>query len=348
MSMFLKESKEDVRAEKYVEAITKIMPDSPEDIFKIAVTLCELKQHEQAIKYLSELIDINPYDENVLFYLAMAYYNTRHWKQAQLVLADIKKLDYPGVIAQYYIEKVHRVAEHREEFKTLGYIYQVPLSEAKNKMNYLNECTKMSEYEFLKTWREDESLYNTVLWGLEYGDLNIKLAIAHMISEIADKKAEKILRDYILKKGQPDSVKKEIFGLLSKMGAREPYTAYINGEVVEIDGISKNDYYNIELSENLKKVIDILKNEVKEEYSNAVIMNALDIIHECSLKRVEKEFTNDIPAFVAALVYLSIQRTGEVPNVLSISEKFNVSCAIIPEVVEQIKKCIEEELKRAN
>ena len=124
---------------------------------------------------------------------------------------------------------------------SLAYIYQVPFQEAKERIRYINECITRDKQDIVKLWQGNERFESMLTWGLEFGDLFIKRAVAEIISGFGDKKAEDKLRSYILNVDQPDDVKNEIFVFLKRMGAAEPYIAYIGGNIVEVKvGLAEN------------------------------------------------------------------------------------------------------------
>jgi hypothetical protein len=95
--------------------------------------------------------------------------------------------------------------------------------------------------EIASLWKGNDRFESMLTWGLEFGDLFIKRAVAEIISGFGDKKAEDKLKSYILNADQPDDVKNEIFVLLKRMGVAEPFIAYIGGNIVEVKvGMAEN------------------------------------------------------------------------------------------------------------
>lgn len=292
------------------ECISKILDSknlNTEDLYKISVTLCELNMHTEAVKYLGRLVKEIPYDEKILFYFAASLHNSGRFKEALVILDKVKKLDYPGVIAEYYIKKINNELENNEEYSDISYIYQVTANEGKRKIQYLNDCLKLSQNDFLKLWHNDEDFYNTILWGLEYGDDNLKRAVAGMVATFADKKAEKLLRRFLLKSKQSDSVKNDIFIMLKKMNAKEPYVAYIKNEIVEVKvGAYDTDKPSTDIFVRLVQHFYTIADSIG--YDPDVLQTAADMIGDLFATEPEEPDIDDAAEIAAAMIYLSYKK----------------------------------------
>lgn len=241
MLLFYTEKNNEVNREQFIEKILTIKTENPEDLYKIAVTFCELKIHEKVIVYLKKLLQYRPYDEKAMFYAGIACYNLGRYRESIGYFADIIKINPQNTVAPYYCGYVKNVLEGNTFSDTLAYIYQVPFQEAKKRIRYINEFLMRDKKEILSLWQGNDRFEAMLTWGLEFGDLFIKRAVAEIISGFGDKKAEDKLRSYILNADQPDDVKNEIFVLLKRMGAAEPFIAYIGGNIVEVKvGIAEN------------------------------------------------------------------------------------------------------------
>jgi hypothetical protein len=291
-----------------------------------------LKAPQRAIPYLRDLEDHSPYDEKVLYYLAAALYNTGKPKEAINLLDDIKKLDYPGTIAEYYIKKINSFIQGREEFVEMDYLYQVPANEAKNKIKYLNDCLKLPEDQFRELWKGSKEFLNTVLWGLEYGDNNIKRAVAGMIAGFADKKAERVLRAFLLKKNQPDEVKNDLFILLKRMNAAEPYVAYIKDEIAEVK-VGTYDENGNELTEEYAKLFRILYETINKHYNETLVKSALSVIQEYLEDDANGLVPELINAIAAAILFVALERNGRTEDIVDICRLFGAEEKTVREYI---------------
>ncbi len=343
MAVFMSEVERMQEANKYLDIALKIKTETSEDIYKIAITLCELGRHEEAVGYLKELANISPYDEKVLYYLAAAYHNTNRFKEAINLLDDIKKLDHPGVIADYYIRRINQEIQEPESYEEMAYVYQVPAEEAKKKIKYLNDSLKLPDSEYSVMWKNDVVFQDTILWGLEYGDENIKRAIAGMVAGFADKRAERILRDFLLKKRQPDEVKNDIFVLLKRMSAKEPYIAYINGEVVEV----KVGAYDLDAEGMGKEYAELfhrLYDAINMYYSEDVLRCTLEVIAAYLEKQTEQGEIK-INETAAALLFLALRDCGQEEDMAELCARLQADMEGAMDVVRMMGGRVSSEIE---
>ncbi len=319
MSIFLTEKGETEKAERYLSIALRQQLEAQDDIFKAAITLCELKRHEDALKYLTNYLAVSPYDEKALFFAGIASYNLGRYNDAIKYLTDITKLDPGDSIAAYYVSHAKAVMEDEALFIELGYIYQVPSKEARNRMKYLNDCIKLPEQVFYDMWEHDKKLGDVVLWGLEYGDLFIKRAVAEIVGGFGGEKAERVLRRYILRRDQPDEVKNDIFVILKRMKAVEPYVAYFNGGIVEVkvgmpDGDNKTGY---------RELFDLLVEKVKEHYSEKMAGQAAGLLKKYQELGRGEAYVAETKEFAAAITFVVLyfnEKTQEPSAVAKIYE----------------------------
>ncbi|MEG2574615.1 MAG: tetratricopeptide repeat protein [Christensenella sp.] len=278
MAMFL-HKQDPIAARKYVAKAVKQPTNTQDDFYKIAITYCEMGEHEDALRYLTNILATSPYDEKVLFCAAMADFNIKRYAEAVNYLSDILRLEPNDSIAAYYLKYVKDVMDKKQQHTELGYVFQVPPKEAKARIQYLNDCIKLPQDEFKQRWKTDKKLKDVLVWGLEYGDTFIKHAAVEIIGGFADAQAERIFRRYILRRNQPDAIKNEVFVSLKCMNAKEPYVAYFNEGVVEVkvgmlDNIEETDV------ERFDKLFDLIVSVVSENYSEQLAGKAVSILQE--------------------------------------------------------------------
>ncbi|MEA5002836.1 MAG: tetratricopeptide repeat protein [Christensenella sp.] len=300
MAIFLTEKGEMKKADEYLAAALRQPLEVQDDIFKAAITLCELKRHADALKYLTNFLSTSPYDEKALFFAGIASYNLKRYPDAVKYLTDITKLDPGDSVAAYYVSHVKAAMEDETLFEEVGYIYQVPPKEARNRMKYLNDCIKLPEQVFHGMWQNDKKLNDVILWGLEYGDLFIKRAVAEIVGGFGGEKAEHVLRRYILRRNQPDEVKNDIFVILKRMKAAEPYVAYFNGGVVEV----KVGMADAEKGAGYKELFDLLVAKTKEHYSDNMAGKAAGLLKKYKEIGHGEAYIAEPNEFAAAITFV--------------------------------------------
>lgn len=339
MALFLRSENEDEsRIATYIAAAMSCSSEVPDDIYKMAITLCEMKEYEKSLPYLQQMMDYNPYDEKLLFYIAMTCYNLGDYKEAISYLSDIVVLDPPGLIASYYIGIIKEISSGKRDFEELGYVYQVPPDEVKRRIKYLNDCLHLEKLVFEYKWRHDAALRDTLIWGLDSGDHYIKKAMVEILSGQQDDAAEKILRRYLLKQNQPDDIKNNIFVALKKMGAKEPYVAYIDYHIVEV----RVGAYDLDqqLSRQWLSVFQSISDVMQTQYPQHV-----EKLRDC-MERLERyakntdfdEVSGDMDAFSAALHYIAFRSTGIDVDISELATHYNTTADALQAVIDRLLK----------
>lgn len=273
MAIFLTRRGEKDRAEEYIKSLDNISCTNGEDVQKVAVTFCELKRHKEAYKYLKLLLQYKPYDIRILHYVAVAAFNIKRYNEALSYWGKIEKISPNNTISSYYRRHTIQVLNNKREFKELYYTYEVSYDEILNRVKRINQYMNMSSAEQIRRWREDDTLYNLFNWGVGFKDTEIKKAILTTVASFADEKAERFLRNFILKRDEEEEFKKEALALLKKINAKEPYIAYIDDNIVEVR-VSLIDLGDENVPEQYKEVskftIENMADRYEEGYENYI------------------------------------------------------------------------------
>ncbi len=337
MALFSYDIKDMETVEKYVKIILDFKCDLPDDVYKIAVTLCEIKKHQDALKVLKLLITMLPYDERVLFYYAMALHNTKRYLEAIQVLDDIQRINPPGYISGYYLPTIRKIRDKKAAHRELGYNYQVEPLEVKRRIKYLNDCLKLPRHEVESMWKNGGKLYDVLIWGMEYGDKLIKKACIKIIGDFKDDEAQKVLKRFILRQNQSDDLKNEVFLLLKAMNAKEPFIAYISGEIAEVKvGMVNNVDENN--SQQLSKLFDALLYNARKYFNGEVCERAVNILqkyYECGNNQGEI----NVLYYAAGMLYLAAKEE-EGFDIQTFSRDVKVEIIDILHTAEEIAKII--------
>lgn len=321
MALFMAELRECDQAEKHLNNAIRQPLNMQDDIFKIAITLCELKRHGEALKYLVNFLSASPYDEKALFFAAVASYNLQRYTEAIAYLSDIIKLEPEDSIASYYISHIKAVMTEKQPFAELDYIYQVPPKEARSRMKYLNDCIKLPDAVFRKMWETDKKLSDVMLWGLEYGDLFIKRAIAEIIGGFGSKKSERVLRRYLLRRNQPDEVKNDIFVILKRMDAQEPYVAYFNNGIVEVNVGMADEH--ADKGNGYTTLFDLLVATVSNSYSEDLAGKAASLLQKFKKLGKADRYISETNEFAAALTFVTLYFSEMTQEPSKVAELFH-------------------------
>ncbi len=322
MAMFI--NKDDhAGALRHVEcAVRQQQMNTQDDYYKIAITYCEIGEHDMALKYLSNILGTSPYDEKVLFCAAMASFNSKRYADSINYLSDILKLEPEDSIAAYYLKYAKDVMNKKSEHRALGYVFQVPGSEAKERIQYLNNSMKLPEEDFFELWKTDKKLKDVLLWGLEHGDTFIKRAVVEILSGFADNKAEQILRRFILRRNQPDEIKNEVFVALKRMKAAEPYVAYFNESIVEVK-VGILDHAEEDDANHFDRLFDLIVSVVSEEYSEQTAGKAVSLLQEFMEQAAGSEYLKETKELAAAVAFAALYFNGTVAEPKKIAALFD-------------------------
>jgi tetratricopeptide (TPR) repeat protein len=233
LAMFCSAMKDEEGVKRELDFILQQKTDDPDDLNRISVTLMELGHFDTAKTKLTQLFSMLPYDSGITHRLAMCCYETGEYKRAISYYDRLLKLDNFDSIARFYRGVCRAAAAGAPKRQGLLYNYQVPFEELLARMHRINDCAHKPRAELSKMWQHDEEFQSLIRWGLNLSDINIKRAVLALAASFGDSRAEEVLRDFALQRAQPNELKREVFGLLKQMNAKEPYFGYLNGELVQ-------------------------------------------------------------------------------------------------------------------
>lgn len=120
------------------------------------------------------------------------------------------------------------------EFSELPYHFQVPYDEIIRRVKTIHDLLKLSSSDLRNKWENGDELESLLRWGLNLNDVMIKKAILNVVASFQDFRAEQFLRTFVLRKSEGKELIQEALALLKEMGAKEPYLAYIDDNIVEV------------------------------------------------------------------------------------------------------------------
>ncbi len=233
LALFFSDMNDHASATAYLEKLSGIGDIQPEDMHKIALTYCELGYHEKAYRWFLKIVGFQPYDIRILHFCGIAAYNCCLYAEALGFFVKILKIDPKNSLALYYSTKAQEARKNGSGID-MEYVYQVQFDEIKLRINYLNDCLKQKDGSLEFKWKNDKYFRSIIYWGLHYGDEYIKKIVLEIMSMFTDAEVEEEFRDFLLKSAETDEIKNDIFMYLKRMGAREPYVAYIKGAIAEV------------------------------------------------------------------------------------------------------------------
>jgi len=326
LAIMLNDSGNETEVSELKRVLLDFKTDDPDELHKIAVTLCELKLHKEANSTLKELLQYRPYDVKVLHYYAVSWFNLGNFRESLLLWNRIEKILPENMISNYYKKLAQNYIKEDKEFKELGYHFQVPYEEIIFRVRKINDLLKLSFEDLKQKWERNDWTKGLFVWGLSLNDNSIRKGILNAVASMKNAKAEYFLRDFSLRRNVDDNIKKDALMLLSRMGAEEPYMAYMNDNVVEIR-VNSKDLKDKEIPAVYQEVVDISIDGMKTKYKQG---------YEIVIKRIWKVFISSaqpdsLPkikkpeAWAAALELFYCSVKGFKANKSDIAKRYNIT-----------------------
>lgn len=304
LALFYSDTNDHASATACLEKLSGIADIQPEDMHKIALTYCELGYHEKAYGWFLKIIGYQPYDIRILHFCGLAAYNCGHYAEALGFFVKILKIDPNNSLAMYYSTKAQE-AKKNGMGKDLEYVYQVQFDEIKKRINFLNECLKQKDGSLESKWKSDKYFRSVIYWGLHYGDEYIKKIVLEIMSMFTDAEVEEEFRDFLLKSAETDEIKNDIFMYLKRMGAREPYVAYIKGAIAEVRVGTVSDDIK-DLPGPYAAALNIFIKSVRERYDDDFLSTGVELLVSIAGERNDRGAWIARPEALAAALELGV------------------------------------------
>jgi hypothetical protein len=193
------------------------------------------------------------------------------------------------------------------------------------RINRLNEIVGTSRDDLQGVWDNGGELKNLIEWGFTLPDKGIKHALLALVSTFSDARSEEMLRDFILRREQPDELKHEALAFLTRQDAAEPYNSYLGGVLVQSrvsrslgGGVSKP------YRDALVLCLSSMHGRRPDQVASRAVMLWERFIRGSgeALPRLSRAQSN---AMAAALEYLACREAGEKAVKTDICAKYGVS-----------------------
>jgi len=237
LAMIQQAMRDKAAANRTADVLARCETDDPDDLNRMSLVLMDLGRFAEALPFMQKLRRRYPYDEGTLHRLAMCAFETGQIDEAIGSYDTLLKINSQDTIARYYrgLCRAAQASGGPSSAAKRKYMlnYQVPFDEMLARINRLNEIVAQSKDDLSEAWERGAELKSLIEWGFTLPDRGIKRALLTLIATFADPRGEEMLRDYILRRDQPDELKHEALALLTRQGAVEPYTSYLGGVLVQ-------------------------------------------------------------------------------------------------------------------
>ncbi|MEG1547297.1 MAG: tetratricopeptide repeat protein [Clostridia bacterium] len=345
LAIFLRAVKDKEGVERETEFLCRAKTDDTDDLNRMSITLMELGRFREAYPLIKRLFMQMPYDTGITHRLAVCAYENGDYYKAMDCYDRLIKLDDKDSVARYYCGICRAAAAGAHKRCGFMFNYQVPLEEMLTRVHRLNELIGKPHSELLAMWNDGTELESLMRWGAELTELSVKHAILTMVSSFEDEKAELFLRDFVLQRGQPPEMKREAFGLLKHMDAKEPYLGYINGELVE-SRVNLIRMLPDTVPDAYQEVIEVCFAAMQGERSEDCLLAAADLWGEYvgNLSGFARLSDQRIMALAAALEYIVCREKDEKLTKASMCKKYGVTLVRFNNALAQLMNSPNKEI----
>ena len=344
MALFLKAAKQDELAEKEAAFLIACGASEPDDLNRIGITLMEMQRYREAFDVLSRLFRMAPYDSSITHRLGVCCYNLGDYMRAIYYYDRLLKIDRYDSIARYYRAICRSAAEGAPRKKGILIQYQVPLDGMLNRIHKLNDYLHKSADELKKLWNSDEEFQSLVRWGLDMPDTHIKRAMLGLLATVNDEDSELLLRDFLLRRSQPDELKKDVFGMLKQMNVAEPYIAYMNGSLIE-SHVSVVRLIPENVPKSYRDVMELCFNNMHQTRTEDTLVNAVRIwnryVNSLTVYPVIRR--PQIQALAAALEYLACRAASIKVAKPEVCHSYGITVLRLNNALTKLMEFVEED-----
>ncbi|HWQ57383.1 MAG TPA: tetratricopeptide repeat protein [Clostridia bacterium] len=329
LAMVQQTMRDKAAANRTADAMARCEAEDPDDLNRMSLVLMDLSRYAEALPLMRKLRKHYPYDEGSLHRLALCAFQTEQFAEAVGCYDTLLKINAQDTIARYY-RGLCRAAQasggaSNAAKRKFMLNYQVPFDEMLARINRLNEIVGASKDGLEEAWENNAELKSLVEWGFTLPDRGIKRALITLISTFQDARGEEMLRDFILRRDQPDELKHEALASLTRQEAKEPYIAYLGGVLVQSrvshtlsGGVSKP------YRDALVLCLSTMRGRRPDKVATRAVSLWEKYIHgmEETLPRLSRAQAS---AMAAALEYVACREVGEKAVKTDICARYGVS-----------------------
>lgn len=331
-------------ANRTADALVRLESDDTDDLNRMALVLMDLSRYAEALPLMQKLRRHFPYDEGTLHRLAMCAFEVDRFGEAVGCYDTLLKINASDTIARYYrgLCRAAQASGGASNITKRKFMinYQVPFDEMLSRINRLNEIVGTSRDDLQGVWKSSRELKALIEWGFTLPDKGIKHALLALVSTFCDARSEEMLRDYILRREQPDELKHEALAYLTRQGAAEPFMSYFGNVLVQSrvsralgGGVSKP------YRDALVLCLSTMHGRRPEQVASRAMMLWERFIRgsEDALPRLSRAQSN---ALAAALEFLSCREAGEKAVKTDICARYSVSALRFKNALTRLERGI--------
>ncbi|MED4585723.1 tetratricopeptide repeat protein [Brevibacillus choshinensis] len=202
-----------------MDMLKKVVPFHPENTYKLATTMGVLGQHDEAYFHYQRMLKSGrPHEACTYHYAAISAYLSGRKDQALKWWQKAKQMDPEAGVADQYIQMVKNEQEG-ETIKPIPYQYNPTQKEV---------SWEQASFTGVEDFKTDPMIRASLLWALQHGREEVKLAVLQTLSLIGDDEAETAVRQFYHSTDNQQLQKLALLAL-ADMGAAMPEHAPKSG-----------------------------------------------------------------------------------------------------------------------
>lgn len=333
LAIFYYEQNNHVKIEQQLQYLRKITPMFEEHLYKLALTLGMLGEHELALRHFQRLLKYDIYDDSQTYFMTgVAAANAGHVKLAIQYWKKAQNLDAQSKVAAFYIEFAQVVLRENGTLDPIGYYYGLPFEEYLRKMGMNLE--KDATTEVLK----DPMVKFSVFWALHHSDDRIKFNVIRLLSLIFDQDVQREFEHFLLMPEENDNLKKIILILFHQIGIAGPYQAYLRKKYTEVTETQVSKMYISWKPEWIKVLELVIERLSEQDRQSTVYIADLEAIWIDFLSRKAESLPRrfQVDGWAAALEYAVYKLHNQKITQREIAEKYQVSISTLSSKYQEL------------
>ncbi|SMO65353.1 tetratricopeptide repeat protein [Melghirimyces algeriensis] len=319
--------------ERLVTLLKKWVPLQLEHMYKLAITLGILGEHQAALWLFRKLLKREERPDSSLYhYLAAAAFNNKRFQLAQSYWRIAQELDPESDIPSFYLSRMDRWSNlYPSSVPTVSYHYQLPFEE---------QLMQLTQHQHLvpELVQQNPLLRSSFFWALNHGDKETKLQVLQVFEWIADREVEQVLRCFLMKQNEDDDLKRFALHVLSQMGMKDSCCAILDGQ----ERMIRPNELTEQLPECIKqweKVLECCLKKMDGDY-DLIQMNDVQIIWKEFLQENQADLPKirKVEGWAAALEYIVARLHGISLSLKCVAGKHHVSSSTVGRHVRVLKK----------
>lgn len=319
--------------ESLIGQLKKLIPLNQDHLHKLATTLGVLGEHEVAYQLFIKLFrtGVNA-DASYFHYVAAAACNTGRFLKAKRFWEYAATLDPKSNVPRFYLDQLRYDLTHPEQkTPTIQYYYHMPFEEKIFQLQF-DKQSNVGNVEI----EIDPLLRNACLWVFNQADQTAKVQVIQLLGMIANRESERLLRHYLLLETcDDDECKKLALFVLRQMGAKPPYSIWMQNELVVIEGSTGEQtepYINQVWSQILVRCLEGMKHySTKQQNDVKALLFAFLKQQKDKLPTVRR-----IEGWAAALEYIVAKHHGFQLTQSEVARKYQVSPSTVAYHVKKL------------